>query len=121
MATRFENGIFAPRGKKNQVLWNATVVTEGDRVAGLGKASEMARRFPQADVVECAGRVILPGFICAHHHLYSTMARGMKPPGEPASDFVGILGRLWWRLDKALSEEDITLSAQIPLPAATRN
>ena len=121
MATRFENGIVVTLGKKNQVLWNATVVTEGDRIAGLGKASEMARRFPQADVVECAGRVILPGFICAHHHLYSTMARGMKPPGEPASNFVEILERLWWRLDKALSEEDITLSAQIPLAECIRN
>jgi len=45
----------------------------------------------------------------------------MAIPGEPASNFVEILERLWWKLDKALSDEDITLSAQIPLLECIRN
>jgi putative selenium metabolism protein SsnA len=121
MATRFDNGIVATLGMRNRVLWNETVVTEGERIAALGKPADMAKKFPRAEVVDCAGKIILPGFICAHHHFYSTMARGMAPPGEPASNFVQILERLWWKLDKALSEEDITLSAQIPLAECIRN
>jgi putative selenium metabolism protein SsnA len=121
MATRFENGIVITLGKKNRVLWNATVVTDGERVSALGAAAKMAEQFPKAEVIDCAGKVILPGFLCAHHHFYSTMARGMAPPGEPASNFVEILERLWWKLDKALSEEDISLSAQIPLIECIRN
>jgi putative selenium metabolism protein SsnA len=121
MATRFENGIVATLGEKNRILWNATVVTEGDRIAGVGDTAEMKRRFPQADVLDCAGKIILPGFICAHHHFYSTMARGMGIPGEPAANFVEILERLWWKVDKALDEEDITLSAQAPLIDCLRN
>jgi putative selenium metabolism protein SsnA len=121
MAIRFENGIVVTLGKRSQVLWGTSVVTEGERIAAVGKAGEIARRFPRADVVDCAEKIILPGFICAHHHLYSTMARGMKPPGEAASNFVEILERLWWKLDKALSEEDITLSAEIPLAECIRN
>jgi putative selenium metabolism protein SsnA len=81
----------------------------------------MRESLPDAEVVDCSGKIILPGFICAHHHFYSTMARGMAPPGEPASNFVEILQRLWWKLDKALSEEDITLSTQIPLIECIRN
>ena len=121
MAIRFENGIVGTLGKTNRVLWNSTVVTEGDRIAAVGPVSQMAKRFPQAEAVDCSGKIVLPGFICTHHHLYSTMARGMNPPGEPASNFVEILERLWWKLDKALSEEDITLSAQIPLAECIRN
>ena len=121
MAIRFENGIVGTLGKTNRVLWNSTVVTEGDRIAAIGPVSQMAKRFPQAEAVDCSGKIVLPGFICTHHHLYSTMARGMNPPGEPASNFVEILERLWWKLDKALSEEDITLSAQIPLAECIRN
>src|SRR5512143_926146 len=49
------------------------------------------------------------------------MARGMAIPGEPASNFVEILERLWWKLDKALCDEDILLSAQIPLIECIRN
>jgi putative selenium metabolism protein SsnA len=71
--------------------------------------------------VDCSGKIVLPGFICTHHHFYSTMARGMSIPGEPASNFVEILERLWWKVDMALSEEDITLSAQIPLIECIRN
>jgi putative selenium metabolism protein SsnA len=121
MATRFENGIVVTLGKKNRVLWNAAVVTDGERVAGLGDSAKMKERFPRAEPVDCSGKLILPGFICAHHHFYSTMARGMSIPGEPASNFVQILERLWWKVDRALDEEDITLSAQLPLIDSIRN
>lgn len=121
MATRFENGIVVTLGEKNRVLWNATVVTDGERTAAVGDSAAMKRRFPAAEPVDCSGKIILPGFICSHHHFYSTMARGMSIPGEPASNFVEILERLWWKVDKALDEEDITLSAQVPLIDCLRN
>jgi len=121
MTIRFENGIIATLSEENKVIWNGSVVTDGDRIEAVGGADEMRQRFPEADAFDCSGRIVLPGFICAHHHFYSTMARGMCPPGEPASNFVEILERLWWKLDMALSEEDITLSTQIPLIECIRN
>ncbi len=121
MTTRFENGIVVTLGANNRVLWNAAVVVEGEKIVALGEAAELKRRFPEAQAVDCSGKLILPGFICAHHHFYSTMARGMSIPGEPAANFVEILERLWWKVDRALDEEDITLSAQIPLVECIRN
>lgn len=121
MATRFENGIVVTLGEKNQVFWNATVVTDGENIAGVGKAADMKQQFPDAEAVDCQGKIILPGFICTHHHFYSTMARGMSIPGEPASNFVEILERLWWKVDRALDDEDVTLSAQMPLIDCIRN
>lgn len=121
MTTRYENGIVVTLEEKNQVLWNAAVVTDGELIAGVGDTSEMKQRFPVADVVDCTGKIILPGFICTHHHFYSTMARGMGIPGEPASNFVEILERLWWKVDRALADEDIILSAQLPLIDCIRN
>ena len=121
MATRFENGIVVTLGEKNRVLWNATVVTDGERIAAVGDSAEMKQRYPGAESIDCSGKIILPGFICTHHHFYSTMARGMSIPGEPASNFVEILERLWWKVDMALDEEDITLSAQMPLIDCIRN
>jgi putative selenium metabolism protein SsnA len=121
MTTRFENGIVVTLGEMNQVRWNATVVTDGERIVAVGDPGEMDQRFPGADSMDCSGKIILPGFICTHHHFYSTMARGMSIPGEPASNFVEILERLWWKVDRALDEEDITLSAQLPLIDCIRN
>src|ERR687888_1365779 len=121
MTTRFENGIVATLGPHNRVIWNGSVITEGENIVAVGDAAELKQRFPNAEAVDCAGKIILPGFICAHHHFYSTMARGMAIPGDPASNFVEILERLWWKVDRALNEEDIVLSAQIPLIECIRN
>lgn len=54
-----------------------------------------------------------PGMVCAHHHLYSTLARGMPaPPKQPAS-FGEILEQVWWRLDTALDLEMLRASARL--------
>ncbi len=121
MTIRFENGIVVTLGKDNRVIWNGSVVTDGEKITAVGDSASLKKRFPEAEAVDCNGKMILPGFICTHHHFYSTMARGMAIPGEPASNFVEILERLWWKVDKALSEEDITLSAEIPLIECIRN
>jgi putative selenium metabolism protein SsnA len=121
MTTRFEHGIVITLGQDNRVIWNGSVVIEGENIAAVGEAPELKKRFPDAQEIDCKGKIVLPGFLCTHHHFYSTMARGMAIPGEPASNFVEILERLWWKVDRALSEEDITLSAQIPLIECIRN
>jgi cytosine/adenosine deaminase-related metal-dependent hydrolase len=42
------------------------------------------------------------GMVCAHHHLYSTLARGMPAPPRQPHGFGEILEQIWWRLDTAL-------------------
>jgi len=56
---------------------------------------------------------VTPGLVCAHHHLYSELARGMPPPPEVATDFQGILEQVWWRLDSALDLEMLEWSAKL--------
>ena len=52
-----------------------------------------------------------PGLVCAHHHLYSALARGMPPPPKTPTNFQEILEQIWWRLDTALDLEMIRWSA----------
>lgn len=54
-----------------------------------------------------------PGMVCSHHHLYSTLARGMPAPPETPTTFRGILEQIWWRLDVALDLEMIEWSAKL--------
>ena len=56
---------------------------------------------------------ITPGLVCAHHHLYSSLARGMPAPPEVATSFQGVLEQVWWRLDVALDLEMIEWSAKL--------
>jgi cytosine/adenosine deaminase-related metal-dependent hydrolase len=52
-----------------------------------------------------------PGMVCAHHHLYSTLARGMPAPPIQPTTFGEILEQIWWRLDAALDLDMIRVSA----------
>lgn len=52
-----------------------------------------------------------PGLVCAHHHLYSSLARGMPAPHPQPVDFLSILQQVWWRLDSALDEDLLHHSA----------
>ena len=54
-----------------------------------------------------------PGLVCAHHHLYSTLARGMPPPPKIPTSFHEVLQQIWWRLDAALDLEMIRWSAML--------
>lgn len=54
-----------------------------------------------------------PGLVCAHHHLYSALARGMPAPPETPTTFLGILEQVWWRLDAALDLDMIRWSAML--------
>lgn len=56
----------------------------------------------------------LAGRVDAHTHLYSALAPyGLPSPVPPPRDFPGILGALWWRLDRALDEETLVAGARL--------
>ena len=67
------------------------------------------------------GALVLPGLVNAHTHLYSALARGMPAPSDPPRGFVEILERVWWRLDRALDEETVRLSALVGAIEAARS
>ncbi len=83
------------------------VTVEDGRIAVAGPALE---GVPRRD---CSGCLIIPGNVCGHTHLYSALARGMPYALEPPANFVQILQRVWWRLDRALDEDSIRASALV--------
>jgi putative selenium metabolism protein SsnA len=87
----------------------ATVVVAGERVASVSPASPPAGM----QVIDCTGCLVIPGNVCAHTHAYSALARGMPYHLGPPPDFVEILRRVWWRLDRALDEAAIRASARV--------
>ena len=53
------------------------------------------------------------GLVCGHHHLYSTLARGMPATPKTPTNFTEILQQVWWRLDAALDLEMLRWSATL--------
>ncbi len=90
-------------------------------VDAVGTTAEMMKRFPDDEILDADGMLVMPGLICAHTHFYGAFARGMTVPGKPPRTFVQILERLWWKLDRALDEESVRISAQVAIADAIRH
>lgn len=119
----------------NLLIQNATVITldpaqpvlspgeilvSGDRIAAVAPRIDPAAIPAGTETFDATGLVAVPGLINAHHHLYSSFARGFSAPGEPASNFTEILERLWWKLDLALDPEGVRYSSLVALVEAIR-
>lgn len=112
----------------SEVIENGGVLFEDGVIKDVGNTDEVRTKvFKDPEdkihlkIIDARKKMILPGFINTHHHLYSTFARGMYLPGEPAKNFVEILEKLWWKLDKTLTADDIYYSSLIPLIECVRN
>ncbi|HMY71495.1 MAG TPA: amidohydrolase family protein, partial [Blastocatellia bacterium] len=105
----------------NQILEKHALYLAGDRIVELGPSAELEAKHPQAEKFDARGQLVMPGNICAHTHFYGAFARGMAIPGAAPKDFPEILDRLWWRLDKALTLEDVRYSALVCLIDAIKH
>lgn len=56
------------------------------------------------EIIDFKGKLVMPGFINGHTHIYSTFARGMAVEFNPNS-FSDILKQLWWRMDSKIDLE----------------
>lgn len=109
------NGRLVTRDSNNPYFENGAVVVENDLIKEVGSFSDLKEKYPSAEFVDAAGKIIMPGFVNAHEHIYSAFARGMSLSGKPNTNFLEILEGLWWRLDKALTLEDVKYSAYMTL------
>jgi len=99
----------------NTIIENGAVCLDANLIKEIGSTQELKTKYPDAEEIDAKNGLVMPGLANAHMHLYSTFARGMAPKGEPAANFMQILERLWWKVDKALTLEDVYYSSLIPL------
>jgi putative selenium metabolism protein SsnA len=92
-------------------LAHGDIAVSGGRIGGIETG---------AGGVDASGCIVMPGNVCSHHHLYSSLARGMPGPERPPRTFPEILERVWWRLDRALDHDTIRLSAALGALEAVR-
>jgi 5-methylthioadenosine/S-adenosylhomocysteine deaminase len=60
------------------VLEDVALVVNGDRIAAIDHTDRMLQQFPNADIYDGSGRVILPGLINCHAHMAEVLERGFN-------------------------------------------
>ncbi len=63
--------------RRDAWLRRASVAVRDRRIEAVGPAADLAARFPDATRLDCRGRILLPGLINAHNHLYQILLRGL--------------------------------------------
>lgn len=105
------NGRLITKNEQNPYMDDGCVVIEGNVIKEIGSTKEMKEKYSDHEFIDANKKIIMPGLINTHMHIYSSFARGMAVPGKPSENFMEILENLWWRLDKKLTLEDTKYSA----------
>ncbi len=113
-----ENGTVVTLGEVNRILHRHDVTCEGGLITAIAPHGTIAG--PHERVIDASGTVVMPGFINAHMHFYSTLVRGLGK-AKPSADFRQVLENLWWRLDRKLDLDDCYYSALVVLIEAVRH
>ena len=60
-----------------EVFHDGALAIRGDSIVAVGPRAEVEAAFEAEEIIECAGKVILPGLINAHTHAPMTLLRGL--------------------------------------------
>ncbi|MDO4594296.1 MAG: putative aminohydrolase SsnA [Tissierellia bacterium] len=100
---------------------NGAVLVKDNLIEDFGEKEELEAKYSNDhEVIDVEGRILMPGMINMHTHIYSSYGRGMIP-SQPTRDFLEILENQWWKLDKLLTNEDTRLNAYTTLIESIRN
>ncbi len=115
------NGSVLTFGEDRRVITGGAVYYEGDTIVEVGDSADLEKKYPDAEILDAGGKIVMPGMVCAHTHFYGGFARGMAIPGDPPENFMQILEQLWWKIDRALTLEDCKYTALVAMVDAIRH
>jgi 5-methylthioadenosine/S-adenosylhomocysteine deaminase len=103
--TLLKNGFIVTMGEHETVFDGGSVLVEDNRIVEVG-AVQPARVNADAEVIDLAGRYVLPGFVNTHVHTSQQLSRGV---GDDV-DFITWLHKRMWPFESSMTEEDSYVS-----------
>src|SRR5712692_10159398 len=71
------NAIVITMNASSDLFADGAVAIQGDRIIAVGSGRDIAAEYEAAELVDCAGRAVIPGLINAHNHVPMTLLRGL--------------------------------------------
>ena len=74
--TYIKNAYVISMNDDRQVFENGGVLIVDDKIKAVGKI-DPSEIFPDTKVIDAKGKIVMPGLINTHHHLYQTFTRNL--------------------------------------------
>lgn len=100
-----EHATVVTMNPQRDIMYDASIVIQNERIFALGNSDELSGEFPGADRIDAKGKVVLPGLINCHTHIPMSLQKGITlaiPDG---------LYRVMWPVEKNLTAEDVYIGA----------
>ena len=107
------NGRLFTRDSEQPYLECGGILVDGNKIKEVGNFNDLKEKYPNVEVIDANDQIIMPAFINAHNHIYSSLARGLSIKNHNPKNFIEILEGLWWNLDEHLTLENDKVSAEV--------
>jgi cytosine/adenosine deaminase-related metal-dependent hydrolase len=88
----FTNATIVTVNPSRDIYVDGAILVQGNLIAALGKTSDLKQKYPDEEVIDLTGRIIIPGLISTHMHTAQTLIRGAADDLELVS---WLCERIW--------------------------
>src|ERR1700692_82130 len=92
MSIIFADAWLITMNERREVLDGARLCGAQDRIVAWSTSQDLERRFPAAEIVDCNGRIVMPGMVNTHTHLFQTLLKGLGADMVLKKWFTGMTG-----------------------------
>jgi len=82
----FKNGTVLTMDADIPNLATGDVLVHGDRIAAIGRRLDA----PDAERIDATGKIVMPGFVDAHHHAWLGVMRRLIPDVDDLFDYIAV-------------------------------
>jgi len=94
------NALVVTKDAENRIFRNGVIAIEGNTIKAIGPADTMdvGKYAADAEVIDASGKIVAPGFVSLHSHLYSAVVRSIPFSGFDNADFsfISWMERFWY-------------------------
>jgi 5-methylthioadenosine/S-adenosylhomocysteine deaminase len=104
-----KNGLVVTVDPENRIIRDGYVYIEDNIIKQIGTAAEVGE-IEGAEVLDAGGKIVIPGFVSCHNHLYSAVVRSIPYSGfeSPDFSFYAWMDRFWCPLlEDRVDEEQL--------------
>jgi 5-methylthioadenosine/S-adenosylhomocysteine deaminase len=82
MVKLIENGLVVTMDPDRRVIVDGAVALEDGVIVDVGKASELRGEHGSGEVLDASRKIVMPGLVNAHSHLFAMFSRGLGADGS---------------------------------------